>query len=136
MSTHAQHSRWFCLSGGVLLVAAAMLAAYAPACRKPLTADVYACRDKEVHVNKDKPRGVDEEVVTVCKNHKVRWREKHQEDWSVHFDVSPFVSGVKDIKKGDRDPGPVIQVDQDTAFKYSITVDGKTYDPQIIIMGP
>lgn len=135
MNTHAQHSRWFCLSGGVLLAAAAMLAAYAPACRRPLTADVYACHDKDVHVNRNAAKGVEEETVAVCKGHKVRWHERGGEDWRIHFDASPFVSGVKDIKKGD-DPGPVTRVDQDTAFKYSITVDGKTFDPQIIIMGP
>ena len=136
MSTHTSHSRWFRLSGGVALAAAATLVAYASACRQPLTADVYPCRDKEVHVNKEKPKGVDEEVVTVCHGHKVRWRERHQENWSVHFDASPFESGVKDIKKGDPDPGSVIKVDQDTGFKYTITVDGKAFDPQIIIMGP
>jgi hypothetical protein len=114
---------------------AAALAAVA-ACREAMRGEVYNCRDRDVHVNKDNPKGVDEETVIVCKGHKVRWRERNQEDWSVHFDVSPFVSGVKDIKKGGPEPGAVIRVDQDTSFKYSITVNGKTFDPQIIIMGP
>jgi hypothetical protein len=30
---------------------------------------------------------------------------------------------------------PVLVLNDDTAFKYTITVDGKRYDPQIIIMG-
>ena len=136
MNTKARSAQWLRLYSGMLLTAAALLVTYAVACRQPLTADVYPCRDKEVHANKEKPKGVDEEVVTVCHGHKVRWRERHQENWSVHFDVSPFVSGVKDIKKGDPDPGSVIKVDQDTGFKYTITVDGTAFDPQIIIMGP
>jgi hypothetical protein len=30
---------------------------------------------------------------------------------------------------------PALMLNDDTASKYTITVDGKRYDPQIIIMG-
>ncbi len=133
MNTQARHSQWFRFSPKVALAAAALLAACAPACRQPVP---YSCRDKDVHVNRNASKGVDEETTAVCNGRSVRWRERGGKDWKNRFYVSPFVSGVKDIKKGDTDPGPVIQVQQDTGFKYSITVDGKTYDPQIIIMGP
>lgn len=130
----AQLIRSFRLSP--VIACAAVLVAYGAACRQATRGEVYNCRNRDVHVNKDKLRGVDEETVVVCKGHKVRWLERNQEEWSIHFDNSPFVSGVKDIKKGGPEPGGVIRVDEDTSFKYSITVNGKTFDPQIIIMGP
>lgn len=103
-------------------------------CLKPAAESTFKCKDRAIHVNREKARGVEEETIVVCAKHKVKWAARHEEKWSVHFEVSPFKSGAKDVKPGE-DPGAVVEVEQDTAFKYSITVDDRTYDPQIIIMG-
>jgi hypothetical protein len=105
---------------------------------KPKVAyDTYTCRDRTVDVDANSPTnsGVDEDTVVVCPKHKIKWQEKNKEDWVVEFTVSPFQGGEKTIKKGDPPPSPVAPQPADTAFKYSITVNGTKHDPQIIIMG-
>lgn len=119
------------LAPRMALVASGMLAA---CCPKPMGEDSHACRDRAIHVNREKPRGVEEETVVVCASYRVRWAPQHDEKWLVHFEASPFSSGARDVRPGE-DPGTFVKVPEDTAFKYSITVDQKTYDPQIIIMG-
>jgi len=123
------------IAGGLTLAAAVLLSIFPSACARPdREAEGLRCRDRETFVNKDAKDGVDDPTIVICRGHRMRWKHRG-EDWSIHFDVSPFLSGVKDIKKGDPDPGPVIGVDKDTIFKYTITINGVAHDPQIIIIG-
>ncbi len=96
---------------------------------------VYNCRDRTIMPDRTSSTGVDRDTVVVCGGFHVRWREKNSEQWQVDFVTSPFQQGEKTIRKGDRDPSPVLMLNDDTAFKYTITVDGTPHDPQIIIMG-
>ncbi len=97
---------------------------------------VYNCRDRTIMPDRtSSATGVDRDTIIVCGGFHVRWREKNGEQWQVDFVTSPFQQGEKTIKKGDKDPSPVLVLNDDTAFKYTITVDGKQHDPQIIIMG-
>jgi hypothetical protein len=124
----------FVASGRTALMPALVLAAALLACRSPEGPDSIKCHDRSVHINRDKAHAVEEETVVVCHTKRATWSPRHDEKWSLHFEVSPYQGGVKDIAPG-VDPGPFVVVDQDTAFKYSITVDGKTFDPQLILIG-
>jgi hypothetical protein len=128
--------RWFWPAGLVLTVALFGISLWQAGCEKPpVVKDVYNCKDRTIDVDAAAPTGVDEDTVVVCGNHKLKWKEKNQEDWQVEFTTSPFQQGEKKIKKGDAPPSAVAPQSTDTAFKYSITVNGQKHDPQIIIMG-
>jgi len=96
---------------------------------------VYNCRDRTIMADRTSSTGVDRDTVVVCGGFHVRWRDKNGEQWQVDFVNSPFQQGEKTIKKGDKDPSPVLLLSDDTAFNYKITVDGQAHDPQVIIMG-
>jgi hypothetical protein len=64
------------------------------------------------------------------------WNDRG-ESWEVEFKQdSPFVGKPMKIKKGD--PPGVARADvpsgKDTPFPYKITVNGRAFDPQIIVM--
>jgi hypothetical protein len=127
--------RWS-LPTGIALAWLLGISLWQAACEQPnVSKDVYKCKDRGIDVDANAPTGVDQDTVVVCGNHKVKWKEKNQEDWEVLFTVSPFQQGEKKIKKGDPPPSAVAPQTTDTPFKYSITVNGQKHDPQIIIMG-
>jgi len=102
--------------------------------------DTYNCRDRQIDVdpNAANGQGVVEDPVVVCGGHKVRWQEINSPnaiDWEVDFVNSPFTKGETTIKKGDKDPSPVLSPNDDTAFKYTIIVNKVKHDPQIVLMG-
>jgi hypothetical protein len=127
------------LRAGLAFAGLFTVALWQSACKEPekpkVAYDVYTCKDRTIDVDANAPTGVDQDTVVVCGKHKLKWKEKNQEDWVVEFTVSPFQQGEKKIKKGDPPPSAVTPLTDDTAFKYSITVNGQKHDPQIIIMG-
>ncbi|HLZ92897.1 MAG TPA: hypothetical protein VKQ28_14380 [Candidatus Acidoferrum sp.] len=128
--------RRFLPAGLTLSAALLCVSMWQVACEKPrVVGDVYTCKDRTIDVDANASTGVDQDTIVVCGNHKVKWKEKNQENWEVQFLVSPFQQGEKKIKKGDPPPSAVAPQSADTAFKYSITVNGQAHDPQIIIMG-
>lgn len=91
------------------------------------------CRDRKTYVDKD--TGVKDQTVAVCPGYKMRWLD-NGEDWEVEFKGdSPFDSKSKRVKKGDPDSVARKDLTQDTAFPYTITVNVKKFDPEIIVMG-
>jgi hypothetical protein len=126
------------LPAALTLAGVLAVSLFQAACEKavpPPPTDVYACRDRTIDVNANASTGVDQDTIVVCGKHKVKWKEKNQEDWQVEFTTSPFQQGETKIKKGDAPPSAVTPQTADTAFKYSITVNGQKHDPQIIVMG-
>jgi hypothetical protein len=103
-------------------------------CEKRFAGKVYNCQNRVIHPDRTASKGVDKDPVVVCGGSSVSWKEKNGEKWQVDFVTSPFQQGEKTIKNG-QTPSPVLVLTDDTAFKYTITVDDKSYDPQIIIMG-
>ncbi len=140
MKAAVQLSSHISLQAGVALAAVICLSVTQFSCKEPHVAfapyTVYNCRDRTIMPDRtSSATGVDRDTIIVCGGFHVRWREKNGEQWQVDFVASPFQQGEKTIKKGDKDPSPVLVLNDDTAFKYTITVDGKQHDPQIIIMG-
>jgi hypothetical protein len=124
------------LPAGMALATLLGVSLWQAACEKPnVSTDAYKCKDRTIDVNANASTGVDQDTVVVCGNHKLKWKEKNNEDWEVEFTASPFQQGEKKIKKGDQPPSAIAPQTSDTAFKYSITVDKQKHDPQIIIMG-
>lgn len=117
-----------------VVVFLAMWTAACPTQQKP--GPTLTAKDREIHVNKDKPNGVEEETVVVYTTKKVKWSARHNETWEVDFKVSPFQDGTTKITPAtDQSKLALVTVAEDTAYKYSVTVDGVQHDPQIIIMG-
>jgi hypothetical protein len=92
-----------------------------------------SCRDRKTDV--DKNTGVKHMTVVLCPGRKMHWSDGG-ENWVVEFkgNDSPFQGKPMKISKGDQDPVARTGLKQDTTFPYSITVDGKKFDPQIIVM--
>jgi hypothetical protein len=125
--------------GGLAISAVLLLSVYVFGCQKgPVQPQVqpgatYYCKDRHTNVNPS--TGVDDDTVAVCPGKKMTWLDKG-EDWEVEFkNDSPFVGKPKKMNKGN--PTGVARDDltKDTPFPYTITVNGKKFDPQIIVMG-
>jgi len=101
---------------------------------RPNVAHTYNCRDRVIKVNAANAHGVDHDTVVICGGQSITWKEQNNEDWEVDFTSSPFQQGQTKVKKGDGAQA-VNSLTDDTAFEYSITVNGTKHDPQIIIMG-
>jgi len=124
------------LSVSMALAALLVISLWQSSCQnRPAIAHVYNCRDRVPDVDGGATNGVVQDTVVVCGGQKLDWKEKHNEDWEVEFTSSPFEQGEKKIKKGGGPHSNVKHLADDTAFKYSITVNGQKHDPQIIIMG-
>ena len=119
---------------GVSLLSILLVSMFCFACQQPLLTKNYGCRNRQTYVNTT--TGVDDPTIVLCPGGKMTWND-HGEDWEVDFkNDSPFEGKPMKVKKGD---GPKVArsdtpVGKDTAFPYSITVNGKTFDPQIIVM--
>jgi hypothetical protein len=122
------------VSSGFAISAILLLFVYVSGCSKPGVTTSYCDYDQETYVNAN--TGVDDETVVVCAKKKMTWLD-HGETWEVEFkNDSPFEGKPKKVKKGD--PPGVARSDvpkhKATAFPYTITVNGKKFDPQIIVM--
>ncbi len=118
--------------GGLAISAILLLLVYVSGCQKPAVTNY--CIDRQTYVNAN--TGVDDDTVVLCAGKKMTWQDRG-ETWEVEFkNDSPFEGKPKKVKKGD--PPGVARSDvpkgKSTAFPYSITVNGKKFDPQIIVM--
>jgi len=120
-----------------LILGAVVLAVAGWGCKPAKIAPADLCKqDRAIHVNRNKPTGVDEDARVVYPGKHVTWLKTAGEDWVVEFSSSPFTSGITKVTpQTTLNDVVVINVAQDTAYKYAITVDGTRHDPQIIIMG-
>jgi hypothetical protein len=119
--------------GGLAISAILLLFVCVCGCQKRVVRD-YCDNDQETYVNAD--TGVDDQTVVVCAGKKMTWKD-HGETWEVEFkNDSPFEGKPKKVKKGDSSGVARGDVPKGkaTAFPYSITVNGKKFDPQIIVM--
>lgn len=120
------------LSGLILLI----LCNWQAGCKQQprVTGPSYTCKDREIKVDAGASNGVDHDTVVICGGQNLSWKEKNNEKWKVEFSTSPFQGGQTTLQNGDG-AYPVSHQNDDTAFKYAITVNGTKHDPQIIIMG-
>jgi hypothetical protein len=119
--------------GGLAISAVLLLFVYVSGCQKPRVAKDY-CVDGQTYVNAT--TGVEDDTIVLCPRNKMTWLDRG-ETWEVEFkNDSPFEGKPKKVKKGD--PPSVARGDvpkgKATAFPYTITVNGKKFDPQIIVM--
>ena len=92
---------------------------------------------KPLHVTiKGDPPGADPDPIIITADDEVVWDTGNGKDFDVHFDETPFAK--RDFHARDNHSGaPVVQVPhgESRRFKYSVTVDGKTQDPIVIVRG-
>ena len=120
------------IPGELAFSVVALLAISSCACKQPATVKNY-CRDRQTFVNGN--TGVEDDPIVVCPNFKMTWAD-HGETWEVEFKGdSAFEGKPKKVNKGNPTGVDRIDLKKDTAFPYSITVNGKKFDPQIIVMG-
>jgi hypothetical protein len=116
---------------GLAVCAVLLLSVCVSGCQKPGVTKDY-CIDRQTHVNAK--TGVDDDTVVVCKGKKMTWLD-NGEDWEVEFkNDSPFVGKPKKMNRNNRLGTARSDVNKDTPFPYSITVNGTKFDPQIIVM--
>jgi hypothetical protein len=118
---------------GLAISASLLLFVCVCGCQKPAVTKNY-CIDRQTYVNAN--TGVEDDTIVLCPGNKMTWLD-HGETWEVEFkNDSPFEGKPKKVKKGDS-PGVArgdVPKGKATAFPYSITVNGKKFDPQIIVM--
>lgn len=119
----------------LLLAAGVLLGAGETIGREPQEPDAAGCGDRVAHVHRKAKHGVQEESLTLCDGDRIRWRELTDENWEIHFKVSPFVNGEKDFKRGETDPSPLKHVKGTKVYRYRVVVDSQEFDPQIIVKG-
>jgi hypothetical protein len=86
---------------------------------------------------KKHPPGVSRDPVPITKREEVVWDPPDGGgDFKVHFDDSPFEE--RDFDASHNHSGaPVVDVPpgETRRFKYSVTVDGETEDPIVVVRG-
>jgi hypothetical protein len=79
--------------------------------------------------------GVDTSDAYVCSGNKVTWNANNHVFTVFFKNGCPFVSGCKEIDNQKPTAGPIKSTTDLTIYDYGIVIDGKLYDPHIIVGG-